>query len=59
MSIRTALGASRGRIFRQLLTESVIVGLLSGAARMILRLPEGQARTVDSADSIPYFIHWN
>jgi putative ABC transport system permease protein len=59
MSIRTALGAGRGQIIRQLLTESVIIGILS--------VPLGMAcawaglKLMDMSippDDIPYFIHW-
>jgi putative ABC transport system permease protein len=60
MSIRTALGAGRGQILRQLLTESVIVGLLS--VPLGLLCAKAGLKLMDMSippDDIPYFIHWS
>jgi putative ABC transport system permease protein len=59
MSIRTALGAGRGQIVRQLLTESVIVGLC--AVPLGILCAWGGLKLMDMSippDDIPYFIHW-
>ena len=59
MSIRTALGAGRGRILRQLLIESVMVALVSVPLGMACA--SGGLKLMDLSippDDIPYFIHW-
>jgi putative ABC transport system permease protein len=60
MSIRTALGAGRAQILRQLLTESVIVGLLSVPLGMLCAY--AGLKLIDMSvppDQIPYFLHWS
>ena len=36
MGVRTALGASRGRIIRQVVTESTLYGVVGGASGLML-----------------------
>ena len=57
MSVRAAIGAGRGRIVRQLLTESVLLGMASAPLGIALTyLGVGALRAGVPADDVPYLI---
>jgi putative ABC transport system permease protein len=59
MSVRAAIGAGRGRIVRQLLTESVLLGLVSAPLGIALTyVGVGALRAGVPADDVPYLIQF-
>ncbi|MGE5322968.1 MAG: ABC transporter permease [Actinomycetota bacterium] len=53
MAVRQALGVSRGRLLRQLLTESTTLGLMGGAAGLLLGYLAQRLLVALSATSFP------
>ncbi len=59
LALRTAIGASRGRLVRQLLVESLVLAALGGAAGLALAHFAGRALNRAPVDALPIPLHFD
>jgi putative ABC transport system permease protein len=60
ISLRAALGASRGRIIRQLLIESAVIAALAGLCGLALAVSGMRLFTTETGDlNLPYWVQFN
>jgi predicted permease len=59
LSVRAALGASRGRLLRQLLSESAVLAVAGGALGVLIAYASGRALSALPSDSLPLPLHFD